>query len=247
VNRNLLYAATEFGFYITLDEGQSWHRFMPNLPTVRVDEVLVHPRENDLILATHGRSLWVMDDVTSLQQMNAEALQREATLFKPRDAVAWNSDPREAASAPGAKHWAGENAPRGTAISWYLQNAASAEVRVVITNVATGQAVRTCIATGNQGLNRFQWALTGDPQPEGAGGGGRGGGGGGGRGGAGAATPPAGPPPITPCTQGGGGGRGGGGGGAGAPGVYRVSLSIGGSEVGAQTFSVLDDIWMNVK
>ena len=249
VNRNLLYAATEFGFCITLDEGQTWHRFMPNLPTVRVDEVLVHPRENDLILATHGRSLWVMDDVSPLQQMTNDALQGEATLFKPRDAVAWKSDPREGSSAPGMKYWAGENAPRGPAIAYYLRSAATAEVRVVITNVATGQAVRTCIATGNQGLNRFQWPLSGDPQPDDGGGrgGGAGAGGRGGRGGA-AAAPP-GPPPITPCAQGGGGGGrgGGGGGGAGAPGVYRVALNIGGREVGAQTFSVLEDVWLNVK
>src|SRR5690606_39110483 len=78
VNRSLLYAATEFGFYITLDEGQTWHRFMPNLPTVRVDEVLVHPRDNDLVLATHGRSVWILDDITPLQQMTNETLQREA-------------------------------------------------------------------------------------------------------------------------------------------------------------------------
>ncbi|HUF47464.1 MAG TPA: hypothetical protein VMM93_06565, partial [Vicinamibacterales bacterium] len=239
VNENLLYAAHEFGFFISLNEGGQWHRFMPNLPTVRVDEVVVHPRDNDLVLATHGRSVWVMDDITALQQMTPESLQQEATLFQPRDAVAWKSDPRDSTTTPGYKWWTGETAPRGTAIAYYLRNAASGEARITITNVATGEAVRTCTGTTTAGLNRFQWALSGDPQP--------GGGGGRGRGGRGAEPPPAptGPPPITPCTAGGGGGgRGGGGGGGIDPGLYRVTLSLSGREVGSQTFSVLEDIWM---
>jgi photosystem II stability/assembly factor-like uncharacterized protein len=57
-NRNLLYAPTEFGFYISLNDGGTWHAFNPNLPKGRIDEVMVHPRDNDLILAHHGRSVW---------------------------------------------------------------------------------------------------------------------------------------------------------------------------------------------
>ena len=69
-NRNLLYAGTEFEFFVSLDEGGSWHRFMTGLPVVRIDDVLVHARDNDLVLATHGRSVMVMDDITPLQQLS---------------------------------------------------------------------------------------------------------------------------------------------------------------------------------
>jgi hypothetical protein len=253
VNRNLLYAPTEYGFYISQDDGASWKPFMPNLPTVRVDEVLVHPRDNDLILATHARGIWIMDDITALQNMTPERLNASSTLFEPREAVLWRQDRRNSTAVPGEKWWAGEVAPRGTAIAYHLKSPVSAEVRVTITNTATGENVRTCIGTGNAGLNRFQWALTSDGG--GGGGGGGRGGGGGGRGGGGAAAEPA-PQPTgpQPCSAGGGGGggrgggRGGGGGGGGIDaGVYRVSLSIAGTQVGTQTFRIIEDAWLNEK
>ena len=247
VNRNLLYAATEFGFYISLDDGKSWLKFMPNLPKGRVDEVVVHPRENDLVLANHGRGIYVMDDITPLQRMAGDL--GDATLFKPRDAVLWKADRRNQTAVPGGRHWEGDVAPRGTAIAYYLRNAGGAAPLVTITNLATGQAVRTCTGTTTAGLNRFQWAFASDQQG-GGGFGGPGGGGGRGRGGDPAAAQPAAPTGPTPCDAGGGGGGGrgggrGGGGGGGVPvGVYGVTLSIGGKEVGKQTFSVLEDIWL---
>jgi hypothetical protein len=252
-NRNLLYAATEFGLYISLDDGAAWHRFMPNLPTARIDEVLVHPRDNDLIVATHSRSIWIMDDISALQQLTPEILNEEATLFRPRDAVAWRNDPRFSTAAPGLKHWRGESAPAGTAISYYLSRNVPGEARVVITNTATGQPVRTCIGGNTAGLHRFQWTLSGDPGGGGRGGG-RGGGGRGGRGGGGGAPPdaqPAAPPAPSSCIAGAGGrgGRGGGGGGGGGGigiGTYRVTLTIGGREAGTQTFRILEDEWMHV-
>lgn len=244
-NRNLLYAPTEFGFYISLNDGQAWHRFMPNLPRVRVDEVVVHPRENDLILATHGYSIWIMDDISPLQALTPQAAQPAVTLFQPRDAVQWKVDRRLSTEIPGAKHWEGENMPRGTAIQYHLARPATS-ARITITNTATGQAVRTCMGTAAAGLNRYQWALT----PDGAGGGGGRGGFGGGRGqeAAAPAAPAAGPEPCAAPAGGGGrgfggGGRGGGGGGIG-PGVYRVTLAIDGKDVDSKTFNVLEDVWM---
>jgi hypothetical protein len=251
VNRNLLYVAAEFGFYISLDDGKQWHRFMPNLPMVRVDEVVVHPRDNDLVLATHGRSIWIMDDITALQQMTPDSMSTDATLFKPRDAVAWRNDPRNSLSIPGGKWWAGQNAPPGTAIAYYLRSAPAGDVRVTIANTATGRNVRTCTGSKDVGLNRFQWTFTTDGG--GGGGGGRGGGGGGGGRGGGGDAPQQPPAPYSePCADddggGGRGGRGGGGGGGGLqPGVYRVTLNVGGRDVGSQTFSILEDVWMNEK
>ena len=75
---------------------------MPNIPNVRVDEVVVHPRDNDLVLATHGYSIWIMDDVTALQQM-AAATPTAPTLYKPREAVQWKTDRRNQTEVPGSK------------------------------------------------------------------------------------------------------------------------------------------------
>jgi hypothetical protein len=252
VNRRLLYAPTEFGFYISRNDGQTWSKFMPNLPDVRIDEVLVHPRDKDLVLATHARGIWIMDDISALQNMT-DQMSGESILFKPRDAVVWRADRRNNTSVPGDKWWEGEAAPRGTAIAYFLKSAASGEVRVAITNTATGETVRTCRGTGEAGLNRFQWAFTTDG---GGGGGGFGGGGGGGRGGRGGgqeATPAPAQTGLPACAGDGGfgggrggGGRGGGGGGV-PPGVYRVNLTVNGQPAGTQTFSVLEDIWLGEK
>ena len=223
VNRNLLFAPTELGFYISLNDGQSWSRFMPNLPVGRMDEVMVHPREHDLVLSSHGFSVWIMDDITALEQMPAAAASQDATLFKPRDAVEWKNDLAHRTEVPGGKFWEGEVAPRGTAIAYLLKSAAT-EVKVSITDTATGQVIHNCTGDTQAGLQRFQWTLTADGAGAGgpcnapaAGGGGRGGGG--------------------------GGGRGGGGGGA-RPGVYRVTLTVNGKEAGTQTFRLLEDVWL---
>jgi hypothetical protein len=241
VAKNLLYAPAEYGFFVSFNEGTNWVKFMPNIPNARVDEVVVHPRENDLVLATHGYSIWIMDDITALQQMALSA-PTAPTLFKPREAVQWKVDRMNQTEVPGSKYWTGDNMPRGTAISYYLPSTAN-DVLVKITNTATGTDVRMCAGTSTVGLNRFQWALTGNTPAGGDGGRG-------GRGGQPEAAPaaPAGPPACAAAAggggRGGGGGFGGGGGGGIGPGVYRVTLSIAGKDVGSQTFNVLEDIWM---
>ncbi len=177
-NPTLLYVGTEFGFFVSGDEGKSWVRFMNNLPVVRVDDVLVHPRDGDLILSTHGRSIYVMDDVTPLQQMRTETLAEPVHLFQPREAVAWAGDIQKGRSVTGDKNWTGENAPPGTAIHYYLAGAAQGDVTVTISDLATGQAFRTLKGTGSAGLNRVQWDLRGEQPARPAGGAGGGGGGG---------------------------------------------------------------------
>ena len=173
-NPTLLYAGTEFGFFASGDEGLSWVRFMPNLPVVRIDDVLVHPRDGDLVLATHGRSVWIMDDITPLQAMRVEMLSEPVHLFEPRAAVLWANDVQKGRSVTGDKNWTGENAPEGTAIHYALAAAATGEVAITISDPVTGEAFRTLEGTGNRGMNRVQWDLRGEEPPRQAGGGGGG-------------------------------------------------------------------------
>ncbi|MGQ0646434.1 MAG: WD40/YVTN/BNR-like repeat-containing protein [Gemmatimonadaceae bacterium] len=236
-NKDLLYAATEFGFFTSLDEGKTWSKFMTNLPVVRIDDVIVHPRDNDLVLSTHGRSVWIMDDISALQLMTPAVLQENVVLFEPRNAVAWKQDIRLRRSVTGQKNFQGENAPAGTAISYYLKNPAPGDVKVTIRDLGNGGFVRSIDGTKTAGLNRVQWNLCSDlRQVQQGQGGGFGGGGGGGN----------------PCTQGGFGGGGGGQAGQGgprvgrlaAPGAYLVTLTVDGKEY-TKTVTVLDDVWMN--
>jgi hypothetical protein len=211
-NPTLLYAGTEFGFYISGDEGTSWVRFMPNLPVVRIDDVLVHPRDGDLVLATHGRSVWIMDDITALQETRTEMLSEAVHLFEPREAVVWANDVQKGRYVAGDKVWQGENAPEGAAIHYYMAAAATGDATLTISDPMTGEAFRTLKGTTLQGVNRVQWDLRGETPPRQAGGGG-GGGGGGNR------------APMA------------------APGVYRVTLSVGGGTY-TSSVRVLADHWL---
>jgi len=180
-NKNLLYVGTEFGFYVSLDGGAEWQRFMNGLPTVRVDDILVHPRENDLIIGTHGRGIYIMDDITALQQLSDKVMSADAHLFNIRPGTQWVQDVSLSRYVGGAKHFRGENPPPGTAISYYLKSAASGDVKITVSDI-TGKVVRNLTGAKEAGLNRVQWDLRGDPPPRPAGapqGGGRGGGGGG--------------------------------------------------------------------
>jgi len=196
-NPDLLYVGTEFGLYISTNRGQSWQKFMNNYPTVRTDDIMVHPRDGDLIIGSHGRGVWIADDITPLQQLTPAVLASDAYLFDIRPAVAWLNDRKLGQQVTGAMVFQGENAPRGAAISYYLKAAASGPVKITISDIA-GRVVRDIDGTGTQGINRVQWNLAPNAPPGAAAGG-----------------------------RGGGGGGFGGGGAAVSPGTYKVTVTIG--------------------
>ncbi len=163
-NPNLLYLGTEFGLFISLNGGQEWQRFQNGLPTVRVDDILVHPRDNDLVVGTHGRSIWIIDDLTPLQQFTPEVAAGDAHLFEVRPAVQWMSDMQKSVTVGGAKHFRGQNPAQGTAISYYLPIELDDDVELTITDLS-GNEVRTLTGPGDRGINRVQWNLRPNPPP----------------------------------------------------------------------------------
>jgi photosystem II stability/assembly factor-like uncharacterized protein len=248
-NPNLLFVGTEFGLYVTLDGCKEFKKFMTGLPSVRVDDILIHPRDRDLIIATHGRSIWIADDISALEQMKPGT---NVSLFDPRPAVEWKSDLSASRNATN-RDFVGKNPQGGTAFSiWAKEDMGPAKFEVLQGTTVIGtyehvqQGVLETGTTGEAlsikaGMNRFQWGMRGAPVVAANAAGGRGRNGGrGGRGGAnadaaaggaaatGEAQPPA-TPPATPDTAGaafpggggGGGGRGGRGGQGGVPFVGR--------------------------
>ncbi len=216
-NKNLLYLGTEYALYISLNGGGEWKRFMTGLPTVRIDDILVHPRDNDLIVGTHGRGIYILDDITPLQQLSEKVINADAHLFDPRAGVQWLQDVTLSRYAGGSKYFRGQNPQPGTAISYYLKSAVTDDVKITISDV-TGKVIRTITGVKDAGINRVQWNLRGDAPPRPAGGGGGGGGGGFGQGGFGA-------PPLE-------------------AGTYLVKLSVGGKEMTSQVV-VEADTYMN--
>ncbi|HEY7499468.1 MAG TPA: hypothetical protein VH740_13205 [Vicinamibacterales bacterium] len=209
-NRNLLYVGTEYAFFISLNGGREWKKLMNGLPTVRIDDILIHPRDNDLIIGTHGRSIWIIDDITALQQLTDPVLTADAHLFSVRTATAWVTDTMKATGFGGDKHFRGQNPQGGTAISYYLKSASSGDVKITISE-PSGRVVRELEGPKEAGLHRVQWNLgPTPPQFQGRGGGDAQGGRGRGRGGRGA-------PFITQNAV--------------DPGTYVVKLTVGGKEL----------------
>src|SRR5205807_3989555 len=111
-NPNLLYCGTEFGVFASLNRGESWTKLNNNLPTVAIHEIAVHPTAGEIVAATHGRSLWILD-VSALRQMKPAALKAKAHLFKPHPATRWVLEP---AHGKTNRRFVGENPPSGPQI-----------------------------------------------------------------------------------------------------------------------------------
>jgi photosystem II stability/assembly factor-like uncharacterized protein len=165
-NKNLLFVGTEYGLFVSQDGGKQWKRFMTGLPTVRIDDIIVHPREHDLIAGTHGRSIWIVDDISPLEQWTEEATKGDAYLFDVRPGTAWINDIQKQLQVGGAKNFRGQNPAPGTSVGYWLKNAAS-NVKITIADI-TGREVRSIDGTKEAGLNRVQWDLRATPPQRGA-------------------------------------------------------------------------------
>jgi photosystem II stability/assembly factor-like uncharacterized protein len=245
-NQNLLLLGTEFGAWCSLDRGRHWNRFSTNFPTVAVHEFAFHPENGQVVAATHGRSLWVMD-ASALRQIRPENLTDKPALYQPVSAVKWHGEPSRGTTN---RKFTGTNADNGAQIYYSLaKKAESLSLKVVDINGVT-LANLNARDPREPGLHRATWSTGGGRGGRGGGGGGGGGapagaaaGGGGGGGGrrGGAQVADAG-------TRAGGGAAGGGvvaRGGAGVgigqrggrggrggvePGTYRIVLTVDGQE-----------------
>lgn len=165
-NPNLLFVGTERGAYISIDRGKKWVRFKGNFPLVPVDDIAIHPRDNDLIFGTHGRSIWILDDMTPLEQLTPQRLESEAYLFDIREAVMFN--PYYHKGSLGHKVFVAPNPPRGAIINYYLKEKQKKRVEFVIED-NEGNQIAELRGPREAGLNRTSWNLrySAPPQPEG--------------------------------------------------------------------------------
>ena len=120
INPNLLFLATEYGVYVSLNQGNEWHKFSTGLPTISVRDLAIQKRENDLVLATFGRSFYVLDDYSPLRDIKAESLQQSAMLFKPRKALQYHQI-RGGTSSQGGSFYNAENPKYGAMFTFYLK------------------------------------------------------------------------------------------------------------------------------
>lgn len=157
-NPNLLFAGTEFGLYVSTDGAKSWQKFMTNLPEVPVYDILIHPRERDLIIATHGRSIWIADDISPLEQL-PQVGSSDVHLFNPRPAVEWKND-TQAQRNIFQNMFHGANPQGGTAIDiWAKSDMGKATVEFL----QNDKVVSTMDVDLHAGMNRYQWNMRGIP------------------------------------------------------------------------------------
>ena len=159
--RGLLYAGTEFGVYVSFDDGANWQSLRLNLPVVPVHDLVI--KGNDLAAATHGRAFWVLDNVTALRQLTSDVAKSERTLFTPSDAV---RGPGGGSDLPVSG--AGRNPPAGAWIYFYLKQKPDSDVRLEIRDARDSVVQRWSTKPANPqdslrltaGLNRVVWDLS---------------------------------------------------------------------------------------
>ncbi|MEP7077866.1 MAG: glycosyl hydrolase [Chthoniobacterales bacterium] len=172
-HRGLLYAGTELGVYVSFDDGARWQPLQLNLPVSPIHDLVV--KDDDLVVATHGRSFWVLDDLTPLRQVNAQSAQTDALLYQPQTALRLHYPSEFDKRQP-----VGNNPPAGAILNYYLKTAPKDEVTIDILD-AQGKLVRHLSSKEkkdndqppewpdrvetpktlpvNEGMNRFAWDL----------------------------------------------------------------------------------------
>jgi photosystem II stability/assembly factor-like uncharacterized protein len=218
-NPDILYLGTETGLWVSFNRGGQWTRIKANLPTMPIYEIKQHPRDNDLILASHARGIWILDDVSPIQEW-PKSENADAYVFTSEGGSIMNMANDQMKGFEGDRLFLGQNPAPGATLAYRLRNDAK-EVKFVIKD-SSGATVREL--SGNDlrdrnkaGLNLVKWDLRVQP------------------------LRPLPPPPGAPA--GGGGGAGGGGFGGGGnngpyvlPGTYRATLNVNGRDV--QTIDV---------
>ena len=217
-NPDVLYLGTEAGLFVTFDRGKQWMRVKANLPTVPIYEITLHPRDNAMILATHGRGIWILDDLAPFQQFTL-ARSKDAFLFDARAAAQMNPAGDRTRDFEGDMQFLGKNPEIGVAFNYYLK--ASAKNLSLAVKDSSGATVREFSGDAvkgktDAGVNTVLWDLRVEPLPA---------------------------PRVQQQGSGGGGGFGGGGlnGPFVMPGQYQVTLKVDGKEVATNNFAVPGD------
>ena len=164
-NPDVLYLGAEFGLYYSRNGGDAWTQLEGGLPTSAFNDLVIHPRDNDLILGTHGRGIWILDNVNALQELTPEVLSSRAHLFsmEPAEEIRYQSEKGH----EGNMIFRGTNPAPGALIDYWLGEEGGDVVLTVLD--AEGARVATVPAQASQGVNRVVWNLrhTLDDQPGG--------------------------------------------------------------------------------
>ena len=156
VNPKLLYVGTHFGVFASFDQGGHWVR-IGDVPSVRVDDIQIHPRTSDLVIATHGRSIAILDDSVPFREFTPEVASKPAHLFSVRSVTARYLQPGFV-DANGKGVYRGENPAEGALFTVWVREFTGDEIKIIVTK-STGEPVANLEAPGTPGFTRLNWDL----------------------------------------------------------------------------------------
>jgi photosystem II stability/assembly factor-like uncharacterized protein len=217
-NANVLYLGTDYGVFLTIDQGKSWTRFGANQPDVTIRDVAIQKRDREMAIGTYGRGIYVAD-IGPIKEFKPEVFQESAHLFDIKDTIRWSRFERRGDTI--GELTKADNPPVGANIYYYLK-ADAQNVKVTVKDLE-GTVIADLTPSAKKGLQKQFWNL--QRQVAAAGGPGGAGGRGGGAGGGGGFA---------------GGGRGGRGGGV-ENGAYKVTLTVDGKEIATKKMTILPD------
>ena len=158
VNKNLLFVGTELGLWVSLDGGRQWAQYKGgDLPNVAVRDLVIHPRDKDLVIATHGRGIWIVDDITPLRALTPANLVKEAAFIEARPTV--QSIPANGGWANGDAVFTGANPTDEAVITYYQQKRhIFGDLKIEILD-ESGKLLSTVPSSKRRGLNRATWSM----------------------------------------------------------------------------------------
>jgi photosystem II stability/assembly factor-like uncharacterized protein len=157
VDPDLLFLGTEYGFFISIDRGGTWTRFTGKMPPVPVMDMVVHPAENDLVIATHGRGIIILDDLTPIRELDPQVLQTEVAFLDSRPYVIRELGSEQ--SWTGDDEFTGPNSPEAAMITYYLQKRhVFGDMYLEVYN-EKGEKIKTLPGSKRKGINRVAMDL----------------------------------------------------------------------------------------
>jgi photosystem II stability/assembly factor-like uncharacterized protein len=157
VNPDLLFLGTEFGLFVSFNRGKTWVHFKEALPRAAVRDICVHPGEHDLILGTHGRGIYILDDITPLRHLSEDIFQQPVAVLPARPST--TALPRGTYLTPGDADYVGENPSSGATITYYLKKRhIFGDFKMEILD-AKGEVLREMVTGKRRGINRVYWDM----------------------------------------------------------------------------------------
>src|SRR5437899_2324805 len=155
---NLLFLGTEFGLWISLDSGKHWAQYKGHeFPMVAVRDIVVHPRESDLVIATHGRGIWIVDDITPLRKLTPEVMAQEAVFLQAKPAQ--QRLPANGGWVEGSAVYTGPNPPAAPLITYYQsKRPIVGKLKLEIFD-SQGKLVDTLPPNSRRGISRVEWPM----------------------------------------------------------------------------------------